>query len=518
MTGRHPLLRFAATIGFLLAALPALAASDLRANFEAKTTTFTLDNGLSFVVVERHQAPVVSFATYADVGSVDEPLELAGLAHMFEHMAFKGTTSIGSKNIAAEIPAMREQEQAYLALRRAKLQANPDAEQVKKLQKAFDDATKTAQEYANSAEFDEILQRAGVVGLNATTSADRTLYFYSLPSNRVELFFALESDRFIHPVMREFYTERGVVMEERRMRTESRPIGRLIEAFTTTAFKASHYGIPVIGYDSTILNYSRSEAKELFRKYYVPSNVTIAVVGDVDASHVKELAEQYFSDWKATSEPPPIRVTEPEQLGERRVTIREATQPFLAIGYHRPGMYSKDDAVYDVLADVLGVGRTSRFHEQLVETKKALVAQAIAAYPGNKFSSLFTIFALPNQGGTTAELEQDIYKVLAEIKTKGISKEELQRAKTRARADLIGSLDSNTAIATMFARAEMLQGDWRAVFENLAKLEAVTVDDVKRVANETFKFSNRTVGSIVHEAAAEPAKSGKETKAGGSAQ
>lgn len=510
--GKH-LPRWLAAVGLALIALPALAAGDLLKTFDAKTNTFTLDNGLTFIVVERHQAPVVSFATYADVGYVNEPMELAGIAHMFEHMAFKGTTSLGSKDIQAELAAIKKQEQAYLALRHAKLQRIPDEDKIAKLQKDFDAATEEARKYANGTEFSELLQRNGATGLNATTAADRTMYFYSLPSNRVELFFALEADRFIHPVLREFYTERDVVMEERRMRYESQPVGRLLQAFLTTAFKASHYGIVGIGYDSTIQNYSRSEAEKFFKKFYVPSNLTIAVVGDVDSKKIHKLAEQYFGSWDAGAEPPPVRITEPEQLGEKTVTIRESTQPFVMIGYHRPSMYSPDDAAYAVLADILGTGRTSRFHKQLVESKQALVAQVIPSFPGSKFASLFTIFAAPNQGVSAQQIKADVLHVLKQIKTEGVTAEELERAKTRIRADLIGSLGQNQRIANMFARAEALTGDWREVFTDLDEVEAVTAADIKRIANETFKYSNRTVGMIVPEQDTD-----SKAKAGGSEQ
>ncbi|MDN5936576.1 MAG: insulinase family protein, partial [Nitrosospira sp.] len=466
--------------------------------FENKTTTFTLDNGLTFVVIERHAAPVVSFATYADVGYVNEPLELAGIAHMFEHMAFKGTTSVGTENIEAELAAIQAQEAIYLKLRRAKLQPDPNQAKIEKLQAEFKTATKRAQKLGESGEFTRVLERAGVTGLNATTGADRTLYFYSLPSNKVELFFALESDRFINPVLREFYTERDVVMEERRMRYESQPTGRLLEAFLTTAFKAHPYGIVGIGYDSTIQNYSRTEAIAFFEEYYGPKNLTIGIAGDVDPEAMKALAKQYFGAWEGGEEPPPVRIVEPEQLGEKRVILRESTQPFVVIGYHRPSLYSEDQAVYSILQDVLTEGRTSRMYQQLVTSGLALQVQVIPSYPGSKFPSLFVIFGIPSGETTAVALEKAIYKVLESIKTEGITQEELKRANTRTRADFIHGLDDNQNLAISFARFEALFGDWREKFRNLQQIQAVTLEDVKRVANETFQRSNRTVGLIKH--------------------
>jgi predicted Zn-dependent peptidase len=244
-----------ATAALLVLGAPAAQAqrSDLLSEFEDKVTTFTLDNGLTFVVVERHDAPVASFVTYADVGSVDEPVGQTGIAHMFEHMAFKGTTTIGTENIERELELLEKQEEIAQKLRLERAEgAQADTARINELEAQLKKATERAKEPVVQNEFDRILSQAGMQGMNASTSADATRYFYSLPANKIELFFALESDRFKNPVLREFYTERDVVMEERRTRTESSPQGRLIEEMLAAAFKAHPYGQPTVGHMSDL--------------------------------------------------------------------------------------------------------------------------------------------------------------------------------------------------------------------------------------------------------------------------
>jgi len=478
------------------AALPAQG-QDLLQQFEDKVTTFTLDNGLDFVVVERHDAPVASFATYADVGSVDEPEGKTGIAHMFEHMAFKGTTTISTKDIEKEMQALERQEEIYLQLRRERAKGpQADSSRIAELEEQFENATEEAESYIEEGEFENILERNGVSGLNATTSSDATRYFYSLPANKAELFFALESDRFANPVLREFYTERDVVMEERRQRTESSPTGRLVEEFLTTAFKAHPYGNPTIGHMSDLEKLSRTDAKQFFEKHYGPRNLTIGIAGDVDPEQMRSFAEKYFGDLSGGGEPLPVRTEEPEQISERRVIIREQTQPFVMIGFHRGSMQSENAPVYDVLSDVLTGGRTSRLYESLVTEEKALQVQALSAFPGSKYDTMFGIFGVPNRGVSPDSVEHMIYNELEAIKEDGISQEELQRAKTRARSNLIGQLDSNQGLALQFAQMEELKGDWRSVFRRLDAIDAITADDVQRVAQNTFKQSNRTVAMI----------------------
>lgn len=469
---------------------------DLLQQFEDRVTTFTLDNGLTFVVIERPEAPVVSFHTYADVGSVDEPSGQTGIAHMFEHMAFKGTTRIGTENIEAELEAIDEMEARYQELLRAQARPQADSARIATLQAEFEAAQEEAQSYVDAGAFDGLLEREGANGLNAFTSADATGYLYSLPANKIELFFATESERFLYPVFREFYTERDVVMEERRQRTESNATGRLVEEFIATAFKAHPYGAPVIGHMSDLETLSITEAEAFFEQYYQANNLTIAMAGDVDPDEARALAEQYFSRLPAGEPPLPVMTEEPPQPGERRVTLVEQSQPIVLIGYHRDGMRSPDAPVYRVLQDVLTQGRTSRLYQSMVETGEALQVQSIPSFPGSKYPTLFALIGVPNQDVTPESIEQSIYDELDRLVEEGITAEELDRAKTRVRANLVRQLNSNMGLATQFAAMQSLTGDWRTVFENVDAVEAVTAEDVQRVAAETFTRSNRTVGMI----------------------
>ncbi len=285
------------------------------ADFESRLTEFTLENGLRFLVLERHTAPVVSFHTYADVGSANEVKGITGMAHLFEHMAFKGSQTIGTLDYQAEAKALVQLDEAFLALKKERQRTGEiDGQRLSELRKRFEEAQKEASKYLIPDEFEEALTRAGAGGLNASTYYDATQYMVSLPSNKVELWMVLESERFLNPVLREFYKERDVVMEERRLRTESRPIGRLIEEFLAVAFKAHPYGEPVVGHMSDLETMTRQEAELFFEKYYSPGNLTIAIVGDVNPTEVRELAQTYFGRIPARPKPGPVETVEPPQL------------------------------------------------------------------------------------------------------------------------------------------------------------------------------------------------------------
>ena len=488
-------------IAALLFAMAAIAPKSSKAQdldeFEKRMTEFTLDNSLKFLVLERHEAPVVSFHTYADVGSVDEVKGITGLAHLFEHMAFKGTKTVGTKNYKAEAKAMSKMDEIFLAIKAEQRKGeNADKAKLEELQKQFEEAQKEAQEYLVHDEFEEVYSRSGATGFNAYTSWDATQYIVSLPSNKVELWMSLESDRFLNPVVREFYKERDVVMEERRM-MENNPQGRLIEEFIAIAYKAHPYGEPIVGHMSDIRTLTRGEAEAFFRKHYGPSNLTIAIVGDVDPQQVKKLVEKYFGRIPSAPEPEPVETEEPPQRGERRVVVEDPSQPFVVIGYHKPNINHPDNAVFDAITDIVGMGRTSRLYKSLVKEKKiAIAASGFQGLPGNKYPGLFLFYAVPARDHTNQECEEAIEAEIERLKTELVSPEELQKAKTRSRASLIRQLDSNSGLAAQLTFYEVVTGDWRILFKQLDKIEQVTVEDIQRVAKEYFTSKNRTVGVI----------------------
>ncbi|NNF06784.1 MAG: insulinase family protein [Candidatus Eisenbacteria bacterium] len=469
--------------------------------FEKKVTEFTLDNGLHFIIVERHEAPVVSFMTYANVGGVDEVKGVTGMAHMFEHMAFKGTSDIGTKDPAAERECMDRADALYDEWRREKAKgsrANPD--EIARLEEEFKAVDESCREFIVPAEYDQLLTSNGATGLNASTWYDETRYYLNLPSNKLELWFALESVRFLDPVLREFYQEKDVVTEERRMRTENQPIGKLLEETVSAAYKSHPYGEPVVGHMSDIHSYTREEARKWFETYYGPGNLTICIAGDVDPDEAKKLAKTYFERLPVRPEPPLVDTVEPPQLGERRVTIEDPAQPAVLIAYHKPDMFHEDAAVFDAISDIMGSGRTSRLNKVLVKEKKiAVAAGGFAGFIGGKFPDLFLFFAIPSQGHTAAECEEAILAEIEKMKNELVEADELRKSKTRARAGLIRQLGSNSGLAFQLAGYQAKYGDWRRLFTEIDDIEAVTADDIKRVANEYFKKNNRTVGSLVTE-------------------
>ena len=485
-----------AAIAVLAPAAPATA-QDLEA-FEERTTVKVLDNGWTFIIVERPVAPVFTFATYANVGSAQEVPGITGLAHMFEHMAFKGTPKLGTSDYAAEQAAIAEMESSYQAYLDARLAVGADAQEVDRLWQEFKAKEETANSFSLSEAFGEILNREGASGLNAFTSSDFTGYFYSLPANKLELFAYLESTRFWQPVFREFYKERDVVQEERRLRTESSPIGRLIEQFVATAFLAHPYKQPGIGYMSDLQSFTLTEAEEFFRTWYVPANLVTAIVGDVDAEEALPMIERYFGRVPAGPEPPALRTVEPPQIAEKTVVLEDPSQPVYIEGYHKPAQTHPDQPVWDVIDDVLSNGRTSRLYRSLVRDKKiAAQAGSFSSFPGSKYPTLWIAFAFPSPGSTNEQVRDAIRAEIEVLKSDDLSEDELARAKTRAKAGLLRSLRNNFGLANNIAQWHTLFGDWRELFRYIDRIEAVTAADVRRVANETLVASNRTVGMIV---------------------
>ncbi len=496
---RRVLMSLTAVLLGLYLATPPVNAQSLD-EFEEKVTEFTLDNGLTFIIIERPVAPVVSFATYVNVGGANEPVGHTGMAHIFEHMAFKGTHTVGTSNWQEEKKALKELDNTYQKWLAEKYSTQPDSAKMDTLWSQFEGLQEEAGEYVVNNEFSEIIDRNGGTGMNATTSQDRTNYFYSLPENRLELWFSLESDRFKNPVFREFYKEKEVVREERRMRSESQPIGRLIEEFAAVAYTAHPYGRPTVGWHSDITATTMEDAREFYNTYYVPNNITFAIAGDVDPQQAKQLAEEYFGDMKEGPEPPPVYTKEPEQRGERRFTIQGQSQPFFIMGYHTVAQDHPDSKALQLLGSILSGGRTSILYKRMVEEEQtALQVSAFNGYPGQKYETLFATLAIPNQGVGVDTMETSILEEIEKIKNGEISQEALDRARTNARANLIRSLDSNSGLASSLASAENLRGDWRKVFTDIEKLNEVTVDDIQRVANEYLTKDNRTVGAIVNE-------------------
>lgn len=462
--------------------------------------THVLPNGMKFIVLERHDVPVVSFHVYADVGSANESYGITGISHILEHMAFKGTTTIGTKDYAAESKVLEELDNAYAQLKAEEAKASPDKVKAAELKAKFDDLEKKAKEYVVNNEYFDMMMRQGDAGVNAYTNYDATQYINYLPANRLEFWMAMTSDRFLNPVFREFYKERDVIMEERRLGLETQPTGKLMEDFVAVAFKAHPYHHDVVGHMSDLQSIRRQDVVDYFKKFYGPSNLTVGVVGDVQADEVFRLADLYFSRIPSGPRPEPVRTKEPEQWGERHVTVSAKSQPYLFIGYHIPDARSKDGPALEALANIVGRGRSSRLYENLVKQKKvAIQAACMSGFPGDKFPNLIFFFAVSAQGKTSAECQAAIEEEIERIKKELVTEDELTKFKRTTVKGLLSQMRSNTQMAAMLTYADVVLGGTDEAFNQVEKVRAITAEDVKRVANQYLVKTNRTIGEIIPE-------------------
>lgn len=476
--------------------------SPLAQTFEeinSQVKTYTLKNGMKFIVLERHDAPVVSFHVYADVGSANESYGITGISHLLEHMAFKGSKIVGTKDYEAEAQVLEKLDALYDEMKREKAKVEPDTKKLEEMEEKFEALRKEARGYVVSNEFIDIIIREGDQGVNAYTSNDATQYINSLPSNKVEFWMAMTSDRFLNPVFREFYKERDVVMEERRLGLETRPQGKLLEDFLATAFKAHPYHHSVVGHMADLERITRKDVEEYFRKFYGPSNLTVGIVGDVKVEEVFKLAEVYFERIPSGPKPEPVRTKEPEQWGERKAIVVAKAQPLIIVGYHTPGTRHKDNLPLEALANILGQGRSSRLHRVLVKEKKVAIGViGLSGFPGKKFPNLAIFYAVPAMGHKSAECLELIDEEIEKIKKESVTEEELTKFKRSAIKNILNQMKSNASMAALLTYADVVLGDWKLTFDQIKEIESITADDVKRVANKYLVKKNRTIGELVY--------------------
>ena len=458
-------------------------------------TEFTLPNGMKFIVLEQHDAPIASVMLYANVGASYEEDGKTGIAHYLEHLAFKGTTRIGTRDYAAERVVLDQLDSVFDQLIAA--EAAGDEQRVTALTEQFAQLQEEAAAYVEQNKFGQIIEQSGGTGLNATTSADATRYFYNLPSNKIELWFSLESERFLDPVFREFYKEKEVILEERRSRVDNSPIGQMVERFSEVSYSESPYRRPVIGYQEDLRKATRADVRKFFDTYYGPSNLIAAVVGDVDPVQIKQLAEAYFGRYESRVEPPELVANEPEQTEPRSFTLELASQPWYLEGYHRPGINDPDHVVYAIINSILTGGRTARLYKALVEPQIALDVGSANGFPGDKLASVMLLYGLTAPNHTVEELAVGLEAELVRLQQEPVDTMTLDRVKTKARAGLLRQLDSNQGMASLLTEYEAKTGNWRNVFRELQLIEAVDSSDVQRVARQTFRPENRTVGKLI---------------------
>ena len=457
----------------------------------------TLANGMRFLILPRDGSPTVSFVARFGVGSVHERSGTTGTAHLLEHLLFKGTTTIGTRDVNSERDLFGIMDAIHDTLIRAR--AGAETERVEILSNRIKALEDSARIFTEPNEFDRILTEAGARGLNATTSSEATTYFVELPANRTELWFALEAERMSDPVFRDFYTERNVVMEERRLRVETNPVGLLYEAHLNAAFSVHPYGIPVIGYMSDLETLSRRDVKDYYNRFYGPNNTVVSIVGDINPDQVEGWARSYFSSVPRGEDPPPILVEEPQQVGERRVIVEWDTEPRLRIGWHVPSSLHRDAETIAILSSILCGGRTSRLHRRMVLEDRIATAVFATTGPGARHPQLLTLEATPIGPHTTAELENIIYEEIDRLAADGPTDDELERVRNQVEAGAIRRIDSNLGVAFQLADSESLTGDWRHTFRSAARLQRVSAEDVRRVAADYLTEQNRTVAVLKRE-------------------
>ncbi|MDI6839580.1 MAG: pitrilysin family protein [bacterium] len=469
-------------------------------SIEDKIVEYKLDNGLTLLILPRHEAPVASFVTFAKVGSSDEYEGITGMAHILEHMAFKGTKEIGTKDFELEQKAIAAEDSIFELILKERAKGDKlDSINLKMLETAFRAAQKSSKEFSISGQFSEIMKIEGG-RINAGTSNDYTAYYCRLPSNKLELWMCMESERFLSPVLREFYIEtQGPIAEERRIGYEDSPQGKLWEQFFLTAFPQGHpYRHPVIGFMGDILTATREKAREFFNKYYIPSNLIVAIVGDVEPNEVIRLAKIYWGRLPKKEPPLPLEIPEITQKEEKRIELKLQAQPILYIGYHCPSGKAPYNIIYETIADYLGRGRTSLLYKSLVKNKRIATNVGCNAFvPSPKYPSLFLSWATPAANHTAKECETAIYEQIELLKRELIPKKKLEKIISRKKAELVRYLDSNLHTALELAWYEGIYGDWHELFTILDKLEKITPEDIQKVAEKAFVKTNCVVGSIV---------------------
>ena len=465
-----------------------------------------LSNGMKVLLLERNDAPSISGGWVARVGSVNERPGITGIAHLFEHMMFKGTPKIGTKDYKADVKIINEQERVRDAMRveERKMREmwrkgeitdlqDPDqkTDKWKKLNEEFKVLIEEHRKVIVKNEFDRIYTSNGGSRMNAYTSYDHTAYFIDVPSNKLELFMWMESGRLLDPVFREFYTERDVVFEERRMRTESTPLGKFFESFNSLFWESHPYSWPIIGWPSDIPAISKKQADEFYATYYMPQNLTLVLVGDFEGKAALAMAEKYFGRLKKGKGLVPDVVTlEQPQKAEKRFYAEAETNPNIDIYWHTPAFGHKDTYPLSVLAQVLST-RTGRLHKKLVLGEK-MATDTWAWQGARKYAGEFNMGAEVTDGNTPEEVEQVIYSLVEEVKSKLVPAKELQKVKNNFAAAEYRRLSSNHPILMQIMRSEGL-GNWREINEAGPKIQAVTAEDLQRVAKKYFAKENRAV-------------------------
>ena len=494
-------LRFLACVALTLAAVIVPGRAQ-----EVPAIEHELENGMKVLMVPRPGDPNVAAGWVAKVGSVYERPGITGVAHLFEHMMFKGTRTIGTRNIEEDLAVIAQLDavKAELAVEEARLLRadrlgeieDPDDPGVRssrhrELLAQFDELLARQQEVLIKEDFSRIYTGQGASGMNAGTSYDFTFYFVNVPANKLELWFWMESDRLLNPVFREFYAERDVVHEERRLRTDSTPIGKFQEQFEAMFWESSPYSWPVVGWPSDLEGMTREEALAFFDIYYAPNNIAAVLVGDFDPQNAVELAERYFGRIPRGEEPPlEPRTREMPQLAEKRMIAYADTNPQVVIRYHSVPDGHRDEPALVVLGQLLS-GRTGRLYRELVEDQQ-VATSASGGQSGFKFEGMFELRGTATQGRTPEEVEQALYAELERLKAEPVGDRELQKVKNQNAASTFRDLQGNFYLMMQMLMRESNRG-WETLNTDPTLYEAAIPADIMRVADTYFTEENRAV-------------------------
>ncbi len=491
--------RFLVTLGlfFILHSLSISSAS--AQGFADKVKEFTLANGLRFFVYERPPVPTFAGMIMVKVGSVDERKGETGLAHFFEHMAFKGTPVMGTRDYEKEKPILEEMDRIGDELAAEYLKGGQaDQAKMKALKDKLIKLQEEHRQFVVKDELDKIYTENGGEFLNASTGNDTTQYFIMLPANRLELWFLIESERFKNLVFREFYSERDVVAEERRMGIDNTPDGLLRDEFYNIAYILHPYRHSVVGYMEDIQSYTKAKAVNFFKTFYIPNNMVAALVGDVKLEEAKRLAEKYFGDIPQGSDPPRPAVIEPVQRGERRVTTWFESEPRIIMGYHMPHPADKDNLTLSLASMILSRGSSSRLYRDLITNKKIAIS-VFASSSAARYPALFMILGQPRHPNTTEDLEKAVYGHLDRLKEEPVTREEIDKAINQAEAALhrsVGFAD-NVFLAMRLLRNVIIFDDMDADWKRVEAMKKITPEEIMAAANRYFVESNRTVGFLL---------------------
>ena len=468
-------------------------------SLEKLVREFRLENGLTLLVVENHESPTIGAVTCFRVGAAEERPGVNGVTHILEHALFKGTTEIGTKDFAAEEPHLKRIEEITQEMKREKAKGiAADSSRIVKLLEERKKESEAANELAVDNQLAGLYEEAGSLNVNAFTSYDVTAYVLALPANRLELWMYLESERLRRPVLRQFYTEIQNILEERRLRTDADPAGKLQENFLATAFDAHGYGFPIVGYPSDIETVTLTETEAWFKQYYAPNQVTIAIVGDVKAEEVHALVKEYFADLQAQPPPEPLETFDLPKKGIRRIEVEYDAEPHLMMGWHKPNVPHPDDAALRVVSEILTGGSSGRLTKNLVEGKQ--LAASVGTdheYPGVRWPNLFLIEALPRSPHTTAQVEEALWAELERLGREPVSERELKKVKNNVRASFVREMESNFNLAVALGVAQAAFQSWSVMLEAQAAVEKVTAADIQRVARSTFRKNRAIIATLV---------------------